>query len=199
MVSESGVFPSLHNNCHHQIIYAKINFKIFYPPPYERQVWHYNRADIEGIRQSIENINWEREFDNLMIDKQVELFNSYLMNIFHNYIPNEVITINESEPPWINTLIKRKIQSKNILYNFFLSNGRRAADFEKVKTCSQSLQILVSESKAAYYNRLSSKLSDPKTSSKAYWSILKSFFSDKKVPVIPPIFFNNEHIMDFKV
>ena len=79
MVFESGVYPSLHVNCHHQIIYAKINFKIFYPPPYERQIWHYNRSNIQGIKLSIENINWERVFHDLNIDKQVELFQNYLM------------------------------------------------------------------------------------------------------------------------
>ena len=33
LVIESGVYPSLHQNCHHQIIYAKFNLQIFYPPP----------------------------------------------------------------------------------------------------------------------------------------------------------------------
>ena len=32
LVMESGVHSSLHQNCHDQIIYAKINFKVFYPP-----------------------------------------------------------------------------------------------------------------------------------------------------------------------
>ena len=45
---------------------------------------------------------------------------------------------------------------------------------------------------------MSSKLSDPKTSPKAYWSILKSFFANKKVPIIPPIIYNNEIITNFK-
>ena len=35
---ESGVHTSLHKNCHHQIIYAKFNLKIYYPPPYEREI-----------------------------------------------------------------------------------------------------------------------------------------------------------------
>ena len=34
IVVKSGVHPSLHPNRHHQIIFAKFNFKIFYPPPY---------------------------------------------------------------------------------------------------------------------------------------------------------------------
>ena len=32
---QSGVDPSLHPNCHHQIIFSKINLKIYYPTPYE--------------------------------------------------------------------------------------------------------------------------------------------------------------------
>ena len=198
MVFESGVYPSLHVNCHHQIIYAKINFKIFYPPPYERQIWHYNRSNIQGIKLSIENINWERVFHDLNVDKQVELFQNYLMNIFENYIPNEVITINERESPWITSAIKNKIQEKNSLYKSFLRNGKTSIDLDKVNEACQSLNLLVSESKAAYYTRLRNKLSNPKTSSKAYWSILKSFFSDKKIPVVPPLVINDEYVTDFK-
>ena len=37
MVLKSGVYPSLHQNCHHQIIFAE--FKVYYPPPYERTIY----------------------------------------------------------------------------------------------------------------------------------------------------------------
>ena len=39
VVMNSGVHFSFHPNCHHQIIHAKFNLKIFYPPHYERVVW----------------------------------------------------------------------------------------------------------------------------------------------------------------
>ena len=32
---ESGVHSSLHQKYHHQIIYAKLNLKIHYPPPHK--------------------------------------------------------------------------------------------------------------------------------------------------------------------
>ena len=32
MITDSGVHPSHHQNCHHHIIFAKVNMKIFYPP-----------------------------------------------------------------------------------------------------------------------------------------------------------------------
>ena len=34
LVVNSGVHPSLHKNCHHQM-FCKLNLKIEYPPPYE--------------------------------------------------------------------------------------------------------------------------------------------------------------------
>ena len=45
----AGVHSSLRANCHHQIVYAKFNLKIYYPPPYERKVWQkkgFQKADI---------------------------------------------------------------------------------------------------------------------------------------------------------
>ena len=38
LVVDFGIHPSLHENCHHQIVYSKFDLKIFYPPPYERTV-----------------------------------------------------------------------------------------------------------------------------------------------------------------
>ena len=45
LVVESGVHPSLHPNCHHQIVFAKSNLQIYYPPPYPREIWHYKQAN----------------------------------------------------------------------------------------------------------------------------------------------------------
>ena len=36
LVMESVVHSSIHENCHHQLVSAKFNLKVWYPPPYER-------------------------------------------------------------------------------------------------------------------------------------------------------------------
>ena len=33
LVTDSALHPSLHSNCHYQIIYVEFNLKIIYPPP----------------------------------------------------------------------------------------------------------------------------------------------------------------------
>ena len=45
---------------------------------------------------------------------------------------------------------------------------------------------------------LSLKLEDPDTAPKTYWSIKKKFLNNKKVPIIPPVFFEGKLIPDFE-
>ena len=40
---------------------------------------------------------------------------------------------------------------------------------------------------------------NPGLSSKGYWSILKTFYNDKKIPVIPPLVVDNPFVSDFKL
>ena len=56
---ESEIHCSLHQDCHHQIIYAKINFKACFCPPYEREIWHHQRASVDQTQQAIEQFSRE--------------------------------------------------------------------------------------------------------------------------------------------
>ena len=95
---ESGVHSSLHKNYHHQLTCAKFNLKIYHPPPYE-QVWYYQKANIENIREAIGEFPWERHFANSDVNRKVYLFNKTIKNIICNYIPHETIICNDRDPP----------------------------------------------------------------------------------------------------
>ena len=112
LVMNSGVHSSLHPNCHHQIIHAKFNLKIFYPPPYERVVWHYQDANNDLIQWSISQFNREIVFSNKGVYKQISIFNETILNIMTNFIPHETKIFNNREPPWINNKVKTMIQEK---------------------------------------------------------------------------------------
>lgn len=47
LIIESGVYLSLHPNCHHQKVYAKFDLQINYTPQYFRDVCHYKYAIAE--------------------------------------------------------------------------------------------------------------------------------------------------------
>ena len=75
LIFHSGDHLSIRSNCHHQITYWKLNLNIKYPPSYERLVWDYNKANFQGIKKSIESVNWKLMFSNKSVHKQVSIFN----------------------------------------------------------------------------------------------------------------------------
>ena len=105
---DSGVHPSLHSNCHHQIIYAKFDLKVFYPLPYERVVWHFSRANSDYIKKP-SLFDLKSSLNNLDVNEQVSVFNETSMNIMSNFFPNELITCDDPDPPWMNRSIKNLI------------------------------------------------------------------------------------------
>ena len=109
MIKDSGVHSSLHPNCHHQIIFCKLNLKIYYPPPYERLVWNYKKANTGLIYRAINEFDWENSFLHKNIDEQLKIFNVTIMNIFKNFIPDKVITCDDRDPPWLNEEVKNFI------------------------------------------------------------------------------------------
>ena len=68
----------------------------------------------------------------------------------------------------------------------------------KLQTVSTELSEMILKWKDDYHRQLSDKLNDPKTSAKAYWSILKTLYNGKKIPLISPILVNNKLISNFK-
>ena len=83
-------------------------------------------------------------------------------------------------------------------YLKYLKDGRPDSVYENLQTITWDLTEAVSGSRNVYYERLANKLNDPNTSVKAYWSIIKTLFNGKKVPVISPILVNNKLVTNFK-
>ena len=58
LILDSGTRASLVPYCRHQIIYCKINFRIPSPPPLDRKIWYFNRANSAAIKRSMTNFPW---------------------------------------------------------------------------------------------------------------------------------------------
>ena len=106
MVVNSGVHSPVHANCHHQIVFEKFDLKIYYPPPYECEVWHYQEADSILIRRAIHEFNWKKALSNSNVDEQVTVFNRTMLNIMKNFIPHETIVCDEKDSIIVSGSIK---------------------------------------------------------------------------------------------
>ena len=107
LVMDAGIHLPLHANCHHQILYAKFNLKIHYPPPSER------KAHINLIRRAMNKFNWERAFSILISNEMVSVYNTAIKNIIANFIPHKTIICDDRHPPWIDNIVKKiNLQTK---------------------------------------------------------------------------------------
>ena len=156
-----GVHASLHPNCHHQIVYSRFNLDIYYPPPYQRLIWDYKKADATKIRKALYSVNWERLFDKKNINGQVLKLNETTLNVFRNYVPSKYLTIDDKDPVWMNETIKSKIKIKNKIFKEYIQNGRFASDFVFLESLITELNELISSTKTLYYENLAKKLNNP--------------------------------------
>ena len=76
---------------------------------------------------------------------------------------------------------------------------RKNSDFDIgiLNKLSEDLTNAITNSKLAYYRRIASKLNDPNSASKAYWSILKSFVNGKNILLILPILIKDQLVTNF--
>ena len=74
----------------HQIVHCKVNFRIPPPLPFDRKIWHFNRANSAAIKRSMTSFPWRQHLNvNTDLSWQVRTFTDTFLNIMSNFIPNE--------------------------------------------------------------------------------------------------------------
>ena len=80
------------SNYHHEIMFAKFNLKVFYVPPYEREVWHFNNATNDHIRKGLSDFSrghpLSNDRDPAKISKAIKGDNSWKIDANNRYISN---------------------------------------------------------------------------------------------------------------
>ena len=124
LVMESVVHSSLSSTCHHDIVFAKLNLKVEYPPLYEHVFWDYSRTGKVSINRAINAIEWEQLFANKPVESQMSELNNLLLNIYSKYIPNKTVLCDDKDPPWMTNRIRDVIKTKSNAYKEYIRSGR---------------------------------------------------------------------------
>ena len=157
IILDSGTRASLDPLCHHQIIYCKVNFRIPPPTPFERKIWHFNRANTAAIKRSMTSFPWIQHLSlNTDPNWQVKIFTDILLNIMSNFVPRD--------PPWINKPLKSMLNRKNRLYKSYKRHGYKEEDKVRLDTFRGECQLVVENAKLSYLTNLGNKVNDPNTS-----------------------------------
>ena len=118
------------------------------------------------------------------INKNVNILNEYLKNIFHNFSPNRIIKCNYRDLPWMTVkrvIVESKLKEQSKLTKIYYKYGKRTSDLEKIIiTITNECVKIISAAKYKYIKLMCEKLNDPLTAPKPCWKIMNSFLSNKK-------------------
>ena len=94
--------------------------------------------------------------------------------------------------------MKSLLQEKNKIYKNFRKDCNNIHLLRKLEHLQNRLKNSIDSSKHNCYLKIANKSNSIQKSSKACWSPLKSFLSNKTIPIIPPILHNNAFVTNFK-
>ena len=79
------------------------------------------------------------------------------MNVMSNFVPNELITCDDQDSPWMNRYIKNLIAATNDFHKKSPSNTGNLLMFKNLQ--NQLIQSILT-AKQRYFNKISKKLCD---------------------------------------
>ena len=197
-ITDHGVLPSLDDKCKHQIIHGQVNFRVPPPPKYKRLIWDYKACNADALKKSIRDFDWAHSFNQLNVHEMVDFFTNKLTNLAKIHIPSKQISVSDSDAPWINNKLKTAIKKNKKIYSNWVKNGKTRANKVFVNRSQRDTNKLIREAKANYVKSLSTKICDPDSGCKVFWSAFKRLLNNKKITNIPPLLFNGNFITNFK-
>ena len=105
-------------------------------------------ANSDYLKKAIHPCGWK---------SSLSVFNETIMNIMSNFVPSELITCDDRDPPWKNLYIKNLIAAINDFHKKFVlpsSDTGSLLMFENLQ--NQSIQS-IHAAKQSYFNKISEK------------------------------------------
>ncbi|MEW8545351.1 MAG: reverse transcriptase domain-containing protein, partial [Candidatus Thiodiazotropha sp.] len=157
---------------------------------FTRHIWNYDQGNYELLHNKATAFDWDNIKDN-DINTYANNINTAVTSIAKECIPNRYIKVKPSEPPWINSNIKRNIRKRKRAYRK-VKRTNLDSDWKKFKTLRNKVVQNIRDSKKSFYDKIAAKLTSETLSSKDWWSTLKTFISPNYKTAIPPLTFNDD-------
>ena len=175
------------SNMDHNVIYGDLVFTKAPKVTLQRDVWHYNNADIVGLNAALANAPWDTGlilFDD--IDDTVQYFQNLLVSVAKEFIPFRKITIRSKDKPWFTGYLRHLIRIRN-RWNGIFSHTKRLEHREIRNYYRQLVHCEIKIAKENYTIRQKERLNDPNINIKVYYSITKSLYGGKVISGIPTL------------
>ena len=155
---------------------------------YRRQIWNYDQGDYQLLRTKAVETDWNSLRDN-NLDTYAANISNHILLIAKECIPNKVVTIKPSNPPWLTTRIKQVIRKRKRAYRK-AKHTNSPAHWIKFKRKRNKTNSIIRESKQSQTDKIANKLKSDSLSSRKWWTTLKYFISPASKASLPPLELN---------
>ena len=179
---------------YHCPIYSVFKYDKLKKQSFKRKIFKHENGDYESLRQRINDFNW-LSLENPDINIYAENFTNKFLELCEVTIPNKMITVRSSDPPWINGHIRRLIRKRKRAHKKakrFNTPGNWRA-FRKIRN---DVINAIRKSKKDLKDELAKKLNSKNISGKDWWKTFKCLIGKGKHSPIPPLNHNGDQIND---
>lgn len=161
---------------------------------FKRRVWKFDEGDYQSLRRAASIFDWQSLFDN-NIDTYTSNITNEIMTMSNKYIPNKVVTIRQTEPPWIHNDIRKHIRKRKRAYDK-AKRSQNPIHWQAYKQLRNKTTDMVRHAKHHLSQKIADKLKQPDLKITDYWKILKQFISPTKKSSIDILHDNGNIITD---
>ena len=90
-----------------------------------------------------------------------------------------------------------KYMKKNKEHKIYMNNKSNFLLLQNFNNLQAQIKTLIDISKQNNFSRISGKLESTSINTKFYWSLLKIFLNNKKIPCIPPLYHDDKFVCNF--
>ena len=170
---------------YHCPIFGLLKFTKPKPKSYTRQIWNYGQGDFQLLRAKAVEIDW-KALRHENIDIYATNITNHILNIAKECVPNKVIRVKPTDPPWLTSHIKSYIRKRKRAYRK-AKRSDSPVHWAKFKRLCNKVTSMIRQSKQDLTDKIANKLKSNTLSSRSWWSILKSFISRISKTSIPPL------------
>ncbi|XP_053398327.1 uncharacterized protein LOC128556710 [Mercenaria mercenaria] len=161
------------NTRYHCPIFCCIDLTKPHLRTYKRMIWQFNRGDYNGLRRETACFPWETlQHDN--IDTYASNITDTINKITKEHIPNKIVTIRQSSPPWFHNEIRKQIRKRKRAYD----KAKKSNNPHHWQTYNQIRNKTTTLLRNAKHNltvKLADKLKTEGLTPTDFWKTLKQF------------------------
>jgi hypothetical protein len=146
-------------------------------PTYKRLIWKYDNGDYDSYRHKLANADWTSLLSDDDPNSYADHLTKAILDVALTSIPNKLVTIRPSDPPWMHSNIRKLIRQRKRLHRR-AKTTQNEYHWSKFRAKRNEVISSIRKAQKQYFNKLSAKIQNVHSDSKSWWKLVKQLLNN---------------------